>query len=160
MTVSMIERIGLPAELEQTAEECAELAKAAVKLARVLYGEKPTPVTEEQAEKDLIEEYSDVVQCAKELGINDTAESTLSITDDRKQRLLCLAQATCAMADICLMHDILMRESGHTYPVKDRLKEKFTDVKLFAEALGIPYDEDLEQRKIERFNRRWEERKA
>lgn len=102
----MIERIGLPAVLEQTAEECTELAKTAIKLARVLYGENPTPVTEEQAEKDLIEEYSDVVQCAKELGINDTTESTLSVTDGRKQRLLCLAQAACVMADICLMQGI------------------------------------------------------
>lgn len=165
----MIERVGLPAELEQTAEECTELAKAALKLARILYGENPTPVTEEQAEKDLTEEYSDVVLCAKELDICDDPDDIIDIPTDRKQRLLALAQASCIMADNCLMHDILMRESGHTHPVRRGLKEKFArrgikekfaDVRAIAEALGIPYDEDLEQRKIERFNKRWEERKA
>ena len=55
--------------LEQLAEECAELGKAALKMARIARRENPTPVTEEDAEIALIEEYTDVVQCAQELGL-------------------------------------------------------------------------------------------
>ena len=61
------ERIGRAAMLEQMGEEAAELAKAALKLARVLRGENPTPTTKEEAEKDLIAEFTDVQHCAGEL---------------------------------------------------------------------------------------------
>lgn len=63
----MIEKIGKPAMLEQLAEESVELAKAALKYARVLRGENPTPITEVEAEKALEEEYTDVITCAQEL---------------------------------------------------------------------------------------------
>lgn len=63
----MIDIIGRPAMLEQMAEEASELAKAALKLARIERGENPTPVTREDAEKNLTEEYTDVIQCAIEL---------------------------------------------------------------------------------------------
>jgi hypothetical protein len=59
----IVERIGKPATLEQMAEECCELGKAALKLARVMRGENPTPVTEEQAVANLIEEVGDVRSC-------------------------------------------------------------------------------------------------
>lgn len=49
--------------LAQTAEECAELAKAALKLRRVLDGTNPTPVSQEEAEANLQEEMSDVIGC-------------------------------------------------------------------------------------------------
>lgn len=65
----MIEKIGKAAMLEQTAEEAAELAKAALKYARILRGENPTPVTEEEAVKNLIEEYTDVITCGRELSL-------------------------------------------------------------------------------------------
>lgn len=45
----------------QIAEEAAELSKAALKLRRVLTGTNPTPVSMEEAEKNLIEEYGDSV---------------------------------------------------------------------------------------------------
>lgn len=61
------EKIGLPAMYEQLAEECTELAKAALKMARVIRGENPTPKTVEEVEKDLIEEVTDVSICASEL---------------------------------------------------------------------------------------------
>lgn len=67
----MIQVIGEAATLEQLAEECSELAKAALKLARIERGENPTPVTQSQAIDDLIEEYSDVWQVAHlELGLH------------------------------------------------------------------------------------------
>ena len=62
-------KIGKPALLEQLAEECSELAKAALKQARIIRGENPTPVTEKEAYDSVIEEYTDVVQCAIELNL-------------------------------------------------------------------------------------------
>ena len=66
----MIEKIGRPAMLEQLAEEASELAQAALKCARIERGENPTPVTEREAEAHLIEEYTDVETCAKELKLS------------------------------------------------------------------------------------------
>lgn len=45
----IIDEIGKAAMLEQLAEECTELAKAALKMARIIRNENPTPVTEEEA---------------------------------------------------------------------------------------------------------------
>ena len=45
------DRIGEAAVLEQLAEECAELAQAALKMARIERGENPTPVTMKKATK-------------------------------------------------------------------------------------------------------------
>lgn len=66
----MIEYIGKPAMLEQLAEEAAELAQAALKLARIERGENPTPVTKREAKAHLIEEFTDVETCAKELALS------------------------------------------------------------------------------------------
>ena len=63
----MIEKIGEPAMLEQLAEEASELAKAALKLARKQRRENPTPMTFEECKANLREEYTDVVQCAREM---------------------------------------------------------------------------------------------
>lgn len=68
-TKKIVEYIGYPAMLEQLAEECAELGKAALKMARIFRRENPTPVTREDAEIALIEEYTDVIQCTQELGL-------------------------------------------------------------------------------------------
>lgn len=53
-------RVPVAAMYEQFAEECAELTQAALKMARHLRGENPTPMTEEQIKHNLIEEASDV----------------------------------------------------------------------------------------------------
>jgi NTP pyrophosphatase (non-canonical NTP hydrolase) len=66
----MIEYIGKAAMLEQLAEEAAELAQAALKLARIERGENPTPVTKREAKAHLIEEFTDVETCAKELSLS------------------------------------------------------------------------------------------
>jgi len=66
---SILECIGPAAMLEQMAEEAAELSKACLKLARVIRGENPTPVTKDQAVDNVIEEYTDVIQCALELDL-------------------------------------------------------------------------------------------
>ena len=46
--------------LAQLAAECAELSQAALKLRRALTGINPTPVTVEEARKNLVEETADV----------------------------------------------------------------------------------------------------
>lgn len=64
---SVAGNIGDAAVLENLAEEAAELAHAALKMARILRGENPTPVTLAEAREHVIEEYTDVAVCAGEL---------------------------------------------------------------------------------------------
>ena len=59
----IIDTIGLPAVLEQLAEECAELAQASLKYARFLRGDNPTPKTEQECLEALTEEMADVELC-------------------------------------------------------------------------------------------------
>ena len=61
--INIMEEIGEPAVLEQLAEECSELSKAALKLARILREENPTPVTRAEARAALTEEKEDVMNC-------------------------------------------------------------------------------------------------
>lgn len=68
----MRDRIGDAAMYEQLAEECAELGQAALKMARVLRKENPTPVTAAEANNAIIEEFNDVVLCAIELGYHSS----------------------------------------------------------------------------------------
>ena len=65
----MKDNIGPAAMLEQMAEEAAELAQASLKLARIIRDENPTPVTYHEAASHLVEEYTDVIQCAEELDL-------------------------------------------------------------------------------------------
>lgn len=55
--------ISQEALLEMLAEEATELAKAALKLARIHRCENPTPVSSDQATSELLEEWSDVLLC-------------------------------------------------------------------------------------------------
>lgn len=54
---------------EQLAEECAELSQAALKKARILRGENPTPIDMDSADEKVAEEYSDVSLCARVIGL-------------------------------------------------------------------------------------------
>lgn len=78
----MLEKIGEPAMLEQLAEEAAELSHAALKLARIIRGENPTPVTEVEAWENVIEEFTDVSMCAFELEVN----ANMDVWDAKAQR--------------------------------------------------------------------------
>lgn len=62
--------LGEPALLEQLAEECSELAHAALKLARLERGENPTPKTEEECVENLLEELGDVNLCMSVIEAN------------------------------------------------------------------------------------------
>ena len=59
--------VSKPDIYEQLAEEAAELAHAANKMARVLRGTNPTPKTEEEVMNNIIEEYSDVNLIAEDI---------------------------------------------------------------------------------------------
>lgn len=61
--VDIRKEIGTAACLEQLAEEASELAQAALKYARIVRGENPTPVTMEEAAKKITEEYTDLAVC-------------------------------------------------------------------------------------------------
>ena len=64
----LIEKIGKSAMLEQTAEECVELAHACLKLARYYRGEnKVYGKTEDEMIDNLAEEMADVDICFNEM---------------------------------------------------------------------------------------------
>lgn len=63
----IVDRIGLPALLEQTAEECTELAHACLKEARRLRGENPTPKTTPECWLAISEELTDLQICIEML---------------------------------------------------------------------------------------------
>ena len=83
--MNIIEEIGTAAMLEQLAEECNELGKAALKLARIVRKNNPTPVTEEQAKENLCEEAGDVINCIEML----EGANILFVDDDaRKSKII------------------------------------------------------------------------
>lgn len=50
--------------LAQMAEEAAELAQACLKLRRAIRQDNPTPISTDEAARDLEEEWADVALCA------------------------------------------------------------------------------------------------
>lgn len=71
----VIGAIGLPAVLEQCAEELAELTQAALKMARKLRGENPTPVTHAQARSICMRSW-EMSACASRSWMSPWAEIT------------------------------------------------------------------------------------
>lgn len=74
--IDIINEIGEPAALEQLAEESAELAQAALKLARILRKENPTPKKFGEGFHAFQEELADVRLCIRvyerHFGVIDT----------------------------------------------------------------------------------------
>lgn len=62
---------------ESLAEECVELAKAALKVARVLRKENPTPATLGEAQFAVDEEFTDVISCATALWLEVDEEQSV-----------------------------------------------------------------------------------
>ena len=56
--------------LDQLAEEATELAHAALKASRIMRGENPTPVNILDAERKLVEEWTDLCLVADVIGIS------------------------------------------------------------------------------------------
>lgn len=70
--------------LAQLAEECAELAQAALKLRRALDGTNPTPKGDDECREALQEEIADVFVCLGELP--DGAGERLAYWADAKRK--------------------------------------------------------------------------
>lgn len=82
-----VEKHGEDYLLRQLAEECAELAQAALKVIRTRHGE--TPVTPEEARAKLLEEIADVM-VMMDMVIDDDgeAEAIDEIMDTKVERML------------------------------------------------------------------------
>lgn len=75
------------ARYEQLAEEAAELAQAALKVARIMRGENPTPMSIEEARKNLVEEYSDVTVAANVLNLCTDSDVMVEKMERWKNRI-------------------------------------------------------------------------
>ena len=73
-TLFVAQHLEKAAIYEQLAEECAELSKAALKEARILRGDNPTPVSEAEALQNIQEETADVMGCLETLRAVGVAE--------------------------------------------------------------------------------------
>lgn len=81
------EKCGEDYMLRQLAEECAELAQAALKVIRTRHGE--TPVTPEEAREKLLEEIADVMVMLDLVLKNDDEVDAVNRTiDDKMMRML------------------------------------------------------------------------
>lgn len=65
----IIDLIGEEAMWLQLAEEASELSQAACKMARYLHGTNPVAKSETEIRSDIIEEFADVLNCARHLAI-------------------------------------------------------------------------------------------
>ena len=76
--------LGEPAVLEQLAEECAELAQAALKMARLQRGENPTPKSWLDCKENLEEELANVNLCVRMVYLsgNDTDVADLNTVSE------------------------------------------------------------------------------
>ena len=80
-------RLGEAEVLAQRAEECTELAQAALKLRRALDGKNPTQNTEEERRRSLLEEYTDVIHCALVLDLEMDLDQIRKKTERWMRRL-------------------------------------------------------------------------
>lgn len=69
MDSDILDKIGQEAMFMQLAEEAAELSQAAAKMARYLHGTNPVAKDELEIRADIIEEYADVINCARHLAV-------------------------------------------------------------------------------------------
>ena len=82
--------IGLAAALEQSAEECFEFGHGLLKCARILRGENPTPVVFDEAWKNAIEEYGDLLNSTDVAGL----KPDLNLMYEKRQRWIERLQET------------------------------------------------------------------
>ena len=80
-------RLGEAEVLAHALTEEAELAQAALKLRRALDGKNPTPNTEEERRRALLEEYTDVIHCALVLDLEMDLDQIRKKTERWMRRL-------------------------------------------------------------------------
>lgn len=79
--------VGLPAVFESMAEECVELAHVALKAARCLRKDNPTPANYDDLLQDIEEEFTDLVSCAIAVGIEPDSDLSVRKFQRMKQRI-------------------------------------------------------------------------
>ena len=79
--------VGYAAAHEALAEECMELAHAALKIARCLRGNNPVESSFLSYYSQMKEEYTDVVSCAIALGLKPNADISVWKWERHKKRL-------------------------------------------------------------------------
>lgn len=84
---NILDRIGRPAALENLAEECTELAHAALKLARILRDENPTPDCAPDAQLKLLDEFRDVLASARILEMTCSEKQIVAKLKRAEKRL-------------------------------------------------------------------------
>ena len=74
----------------QLAEECSELAQAALKLKRAMEGTNPTPKSEQECWDDLNEEIADTFLVIQQMGLTDKEHTKkfAAIAEKKKKRWL------------------------------------------------------------------------
>lgn len=85
--VTVMDQIGEPAFLEQLAEERSELSQAALKLARKMRGENPTPKTYQECRDSLQEEMADILLCIDQYMNEQESDFTVWVYEIKKQKL-------------------------------------------------------------------------
>lgn len=94
--MEFLKKIGKPAVLEQLGEESAELTQAALKYARLLRGENPTPKSEMECLDNLTEEIADTLLCIDVLyDLIDKDRLVATIAQKRKRWELRITEAGC-----------------------------------------------------------------
>lgn len=83
----ILETIGQEAMWMQLAEEAAELSQAAAKMARYIHGTNPVAKDEIELRADVIEEYMDVLNCARHLNIPRNEHCVIVKNNRWRQRL-------------------------------------------------------------------------
>lgn len=79
--------VGGAAVYEALAEECAELAHCALKMARKLRGDNPALYSYAYCKDKIEEEYTDVVSCAIALGLKPKADTSVWKWERFRKRL-------------------------------------------------------------------------
>ena len=72
---------------EQLAEECGELAHACLKKARKIRGENPTPLSSEDIDGMIEEEYTDVMLVCEMIGLSIDRDAYYKKIDRWAERL-------------------------------------------------------------------------
>lgn len=154
----MLEKIGLPAMLEQTAEECTELTKAAL---TVVLDETKNAEDCQKAEANLKEEYTDVMQCCEELNLTTSSNAVADIARPETITLfmLHLAEESANFGKAALKLARIIRKENPTPVTRKeavrKLRDQYSKVFFYGNILNISYDEKQKVEKQKRFLKRW-----
>lgn len=125
--IDILTTVGAPAVYEQLAEEAAELAQAALKCARILRNENPTPLKMDDCVGNLVEEATDVAVCLGELDIR-TSPDIFKLKRDRWVKRIeeMLSRPTCT-GDCCDISELLRGKETRNQESENHLMRDLTE---------------------------------